>query len=88
LKLIDQNRFDVMLLEPLNYNVDNSSTDLDKIDLLAELFKQEYAEYDWKSWLLQQIDHLEELTYKAISLQENTKSLKERFYQIYQILEE
>lgn len=88
LKLIDQNKFDIMLLEPINSNVDNYSTDLEEIDLLAELFRQEYAEYDWKSWLLQQIDHLEELTYKAISLQENTKSLKQRFHQIYQILEE
>jgi len=88
LNLIDQNRFDVMLLEPLSSNVDSYSTDLEGVDLLAELFRQEYADYDWTSWLLQQIGHLEELTYKAISLQEDTKSLKDRFHQIYQILEE
>jgi hypothetical protein len=88
LKLIDQNRFDIMLLEPLNYNVDNYSTDSEESDLLAELFRQEYADYDWKSWRLQQINHLEQLTDKAISLQENTKSLKERFHIINQIVEE
>jgi hypothetical protein len=92
LKKIDRNGFDIILLEPLNFNIDNYSTDLGESDFLAEFFMQEYVEHDWNSWLLQQIDHLEELTCETIALQEKAKSLKEkakslkdRFCKIYQI---
>ncbi len=88
LKLIDQNGFDIMLLEPLNYNykVDDYSTDLGEIDLLSELFPQIQVEADWKSWILQQIDYLEYLNNKSCLIQENTKKLKNRFHQIHHIL--
>jgi hypothetical protein len=88
LKLIDQNGFDITLLEPLSHKFDYSSKVLEETDVLAELSFDKRAENDRKSWLFQQIDHLAELTEKYISLQKNTKSLKTRFHQIHQILGE
>ena len=90
LKLIDQNRLDIMLLEPLHYHVQphHYSKDLGKIDLWEELFPQEHIKADWKSWILQQIDHLDALTDNSISLGENINELKCRFRRINQIIEE
>jgi hypothetical protein len=88
LKLIDQNGFDITLLEPLNHKFDYSSKVLGETDVLAELSFDKRAENDRKSWLFQQIDHLAELTEKYISLQKSTKNLKTRFHQIHQILGE
>lgn len=93
LNLIEVNGFDIMFLESLDSNVDCGSTDLGEIDLIVELFPQEYAIYDWKSWVLQQIEYLEELIDpleklidRTISFQEKTQKLKDRFYQINKIL--
>lgn len=88
LKLIDQNGFDIMLLEPLNYKEDKSYTETVKIDLIAELFPQKYPDYDLKNWVIQQIDHLDALIDKSSSLEEKTENLKNRFHRIYKILEQ
>lgn len=88
LKLIDDNRYDITLLEPLIHKFDYSIKGLEETDILAELYFDKHAENDRKSWLFQQIDHLVELTEKYISLQESTTSLKTSFHQIHQILGE
>jgi hypothetical protein len=90
LKRIDQNRLDIMLLEPLHYHVhpNHYSKDLREIYLWEELFPQEHIKADWKSWILQQIDHLDALTDNSISLGENINELKCRFRRINQIIEE
>jgi hypothetical protein len=82
LKLIDDNKYDIVLLEPLNSKLDDYCPDLEEIDVLAEIFPQKNAEYDLTSWILQQVDHLEELTDQSILFIENTRSIKERFQQI------
>lgn len=88
LKLIDDNKYDIVLLEPLNSKLHDYCPDREEIDVLAEIFPQKNAEYDLTSWILQQVDHLEELTDLSILFIENTRSIKERFQQIKLILEE
>ncbi|MEQ8387023.1 MAG: hypothetical protein RH949_32170 [Coleofasciculus sp. A1-SPW-01] len=85
LKIIDQNKFDILLLEPLNYKADNYSKDLGEIDLLSELFPQDQGDIDIKSWFWQQIEHLDDLTEKSIRLQEDINNLKSRFQRLNKI---
>jgi len=68
LKRIDQNEWNIMLLDPLH--------------------PQEHIKADWKSWILQQIDHLNALTDKSIALEENINKLNDGFRRINQIIEE
>jgi hypothetical protein len=87
-RLIDHGS-DIMLLEPLNLKVDYYSNNVgETIDLLAELFPQDQPDTVWGSWILQQIEDLEDLTDKCMSLQGNTNNLRNRFQRIYKLLGE
>ncbi|NEO53319.1 MAG: hypothetical protein F6K54_09645 [Okeania sp. SIO3B5] len=84
LKLIEENGYDIMLLEPLNYKTDNYSEDSGGIDSQSE-FPQYQGKINWGDWILEKIDNLDDLTEQYASLEENIINLKNGFKRINEI---
>jgi hypothetical protein len=88
LDLIDRNRFDIVLLESLDYKKEALSNNSIKNDWFSNIFSRENEKMDRISHLIEQIDDLYCLTDQTISFRGIIEKIKDKCQHINQILGE